>query len=308
MNISDVGLRVECTNKCNLRCDYCLSLTSEEYRNRPETNFEALARFIEALKINRLFLIGGEICFYYRIEALMRFCRKKNIIVGTFTNGTLLKEYLRLIAINRELRIGVSYNQEGHPQRLNLCDQFIEQMPVCAINILVNDQSVTQLSSLVERFSKLKKIEHIKLFSDEDEAIGPYQALFESLVEKYPKVYIHDFHLRQGLAEKVATSRWYGIVCNHPLSIKGNSISFCKNIENFGMDITQIDFTQQQNINRLQQRFDDFQEKIQSGEIEYCRKCRFKTLLNKEMLIANWMETSLRQYQNRKQKKEKTCA
>ncbi|MBM3247878.1 MAG: radical SAM protein [Candidatus Omnitrophica bacterium] len=296
MELNQFPLRIEITNKCNLKCDYCLSLTSCYYRNRPETDFAAVKKFIKFLKIRALFLLGGEVCFYHKMKELAKYCLDHKVGIGIVTNGTILDKYKELSKINKNISYLVSYNEEGHPRRLELCDKFIKEMNVNSINILVNKNNLNTIIKRVERFHRLKKIRLIKIFSDERTNKGSYDRLFESLASKYKKVYIHDYSLMKGCLEKVEDIKGLRVRCDNPLSLKGNSISFCKNIEYFGMDITEIDFSKKYNRDRLKDKFLRFQKTINSGKVRYCKRCRFKSYITRDELVAQWVINNLRKH------------
>jgi len=296
MELNQFPLRIEITNKCNLKCDYCLSLTSSFYRNRPETDFTALKKFIKSLKIRALFLLGGEVCFYHKIKELAKYCLDNKVGIGIVTNGTILESYKKLSRINKDISYLVSYNEEGHPRRLELCDKFIKEMNVNSVNILVNKNNIDTVIKRVDRFSRLNKIKLIKIFSDERTNKGSYDKLFESLAKKYKKVYVHDYSLMKGYLEKVKDIKGLGVRCDNPLSLKGNSISFCKNIEDFGMDITKIDFSKKDNHDKLIDKFLRFQKTINSGKIRYCKRCRFKSYVTRDEMVAQWVINNLRKH------------
>ena len=157
MELNQYPLRIEITNKCNLKCDYCLSLTSSYYRNRPETNFAALKKFIKFLRIKSLLLLGGEVCYYHKINGLADYCFKNNISVGIITNGVLLDRYKEISAINKRIIYIVSYNKEGCLDRLKMCDRFIKEMNARVINILINEGNENNVVGQVKKFQKMKK-------------------------------------------------------------------------------------------------------------------------------------------------------
>lgn len=294
MELNQYPLRIEITNRCNLRCEYCLSLASSDYRNRPETDFDALIKFIKYLQINQLFLLGGEVCYYYKIDELANYCLENKVGLKIATNGTLLDRYKEISKINKNITYVVSYNKEGCRDRLKMCDKFVKEMNVKVINILLNEENKDTINDTVEKFQKTKKVNWMCIFSDERTKKGRYDSLFESLVSRYDKVFIFDYLLKKGAIERIEDykAHKHNIRCCHPLSLKGNNISFCKNIEDFGMKITGIDFSKKKNVDGLKIEFNKFQKKINLGKVPGCGECRFKELLTEVDDALEWVSSN----------------
>lgn len=172
--------------------------------------------------------MGGEVCFYHKINELVEYCLKNKVALGIVTNGTILDRYKTLSKINNKIRYVVSYNKEGCPNRLKSCERFIKEMKVNAVNILINKKNRNTVIRQIEKFHKMRKIKLIKIFSDERAKKGKYASFFEYLVSKYNKVYILDYSLMKDSFEKIEDTEGYKIKCNNPFSLKGNNISFCK--------------------------------------------------------------------------------
>ena len=93
------SLRVSVTDRCNIRCFYCMPLESVQFRSRAELlTFEEIARVVRvaaACGINSIRLTGGEPLLRSDVDVLIRQLRQVDGIrdLALTTNGMLLEEY-----------------------------------------------------------------------------------------------------------------------------------------------------------------------------------------------------------------------
>ena len=108
------SLRVSVTDRCNIRCFYCMPIENVEFKPRSEIlSFEEIERFVRAvvpLGIDRLRLTGGEPLVRSDLPELIR--RLANVAgirdLALTTNGLLLAEHAEALARAGLQRLNVS--------------------------------------------------------------------------------------------------------------------------------------------------------------------------------------------------------
>src|SRR3954451_15174641 len=92
------SLRISVTDRCNIRCFYCMPAENVRFKPRRELlTFEEIARFVEAaarLGIDKLRLTGGEPLLRHDLPALVKLLKGVPGIreIALTTNGILLDE------------------------------------------------------------------------------------------------------------------------------------------------------------------------------------------------------------------------
>ena len=108
------NLRISVTDRCNIRCFYCMPAENVTFMNRRELlTFEELERFARiavTLGITKLRLTGGEPLVRQNLEVLVRLLAAIPGIedIGVTTNGLLLAEQAGLLFAAGLRRINVS--------------------------------------------------------------------------------------------------------------------------------------------------------------------------------------------------------
>ncbi|MBI4811063.1 MAG: radical SAM protein, partial [Ignavibacteriales bacterium] len=99
-NRNHTYLRISVTDRCNLRCNYCMPHGGIQLKKRSEIltfdEIEQLSRLFASMEINKIRLTGGEPLVRKNLPAL--FQRLANIpgiqTLGMTTNGVLLKSFV----------------------------------------------------------------------------------------------------------------------------------------------------------------------------------------------------------------------
>src|ERR1035437_3524329 len=92
-------LRISVTDRCNLRCTYCMPEEGIKlFSHKEMLSFDEIARFTKAAVLNgvtKVRLTGGEPLVRKGISALVRMISEIKGIddLSMTTNGTLLKQY-----------------------------------------------------------------------------------------------------------------------------------------------------------------------------------------------------------------------
>lgn len=95
------NLRLSVTDRCNIRCFYCMPAENVQFRPREELlTFEEIVRFVKAvapLGVNKLRLTGGEPLVRRDLDQLIRQLKKIGGLkdIALTTNGILLAEQAR---------------------------------------------------------------------------------------------------------------------------------------------------------------------------------------------------------------------
>jgi cyclic pyranopterin phosphate synthase len=88
-------LRISVTDRCNLRCHYCMPVHGLEFHRKSEIlTFEEIVRAVQVantLGIDRARITGGEPLVRQELPTLMRMLRRKELSMTT--NGLLLSRY-----------------------------------------------------------------------------------------------------------------------------------------------------------------------------------------------------------------------
>src|SRR5215210_5482579 len=96
------NLRISVTDRCNLRCTYCMDEEVTFMDRRELLTFEEIARFVRVaapLGIDKVRLTGGEPLMRRGLPGLVRLvCAVEGIRdVGLTTNGILLAEHAQAL-------------------------------------------------------------------------------------------------------------------------------------------------------------------------------------------------------------------
>jgi cyclic pyranopterin phosphate synthase len=125
------NLRLSVTDRCNLRCDYCMP--EKEYVWLPRADllqFEEIGRLADvfgALGVERIRLTGGEPLVRHELPALVRILAEKPWLrdFAMTTNGVLLEEHARALREAGLHRITVSLDTL-QPERFQKLARFNE--------------------------------------------------------------------------------------------------------------------------------------------------------------------------------------
>ena len=121
------SLRISVTDRCNIRCFYCMPEHDVEFLPRQELlSFEEMTRFVSVVAkmgVNRLRLTGGEPLVRKNVDGLITQLRRIPGIedIAMTTNGLLLKDYvseLKKAGLNR-LNISLDGLSEATFQKIS---------------------------------------------------------------------------------------------------------------------------------------------------------------------------------------------
>ncbi len=107
-------LRISVTDRCNLRCSYCMPPEGIQLMSHPDIlSFEEIHTIVETLVpfgINKIRLTGGEPLVRKGIEDLVRMISSIEGVkdISLTTNGILLEKYAKALALNGLKRVNVS--------------------------------------------------------------------------------------------------------------------------------------------------------------------------------------------------------
>jgi MoaA/NifB/PqqE/SkfB family radical SAM enzyme len=117
-------LIVELTNRCNLRCSYCLRDEDALYR-QPE-NFLPLEFFTrilsearEAAQIEHVMFTGGEVTLHPGFDEILSAVRAENLKCSFITNGWNFERVWRPIQAHRETLTHVAFSLDGPTRELH---------------------------------------------------------------------------------------------------------------------------------------------------------------------------------------------
>src|SRR5438093_12584083 len=123
------NLRLSVTDRCNLRCEYCMPEDDYVWLPREDVlQFEETAALVDvfiALGVNKLRLTGGEPLLRRDLAALVRMLAAKPglIDLALTTNGVLLAEHAEALRAAGLGRITVSLDTL-HPDRFTSLTRF----------------------------------------------------------------------------------------------------------------------------------------------------------------------------------------
>src|SRR5438093_12075291 len=123
------NLRLSVTDRCNLRCEYCMPEDDYVWLPRADVlRFEEISTLVDvfvALGVNKLRLTGGEPLLRRDLAALVRMLAAKPglIDLALTTNGVLLAEHAEALRAAGLGRITVSLDTL-HPDRFTSLTRF----------------------------------------------------------------------------------------------------------------------------------------------------------------------------------------
>lgn len=91
------AIRVELTNRCNLKCSFCYANANNRVQINDEMDTELLKLFINKFRQNggqEILFTGGECLLRKDICTLLNTSKSLGLITKIFTNGTLLTEQI----------------------------------------------------------------------------------------------------------------------------------------------------------------------------------------------------------------------
>ncbi|MGC8912635.1 MAG: GTP 3',8-cyclase MoaA [Thermoplasmata archaeon] len=158
------GVRLSITSRCNLSCFYCHGEGQAEEKDELSLREIAiLSDYLSKMGVDNVKLTGGEPLLRDDVTEIARFFRKKSIVPGITTNGTLLLEKAR------ELRnAGVSHVNVNLPSTnekiyekitgKNFCRKVIEGCVAArneGIAVKLNVVVLKGLNDTVEHFQQM---------------------------------------------------------------------------------------------------------------------------------------------------------
>ncbi|MBC8384182.1 MAG: radical SAM protein [Candidatus Cloacimonetes bacterium] len=182
-------LRISVTDKCNLRCTYCMPEEGVKHRKHDDfLSFEEIEKIvIESAKlgINKIRLTGGEPLVKRGIEELVRKIAKVDGIetVAMTTNGILLPQKAKALKEAGLSSVNISFDsfdarkyekitRGGKLQDvLNGINSAIEEKITVKINMVVTEETSNEEIAEMQKFCdekkiKLQLINHYSLVSE----------------------------------------------------------------------------------------------------------------------------------------------
>lgn len=133
-------LRISLTERCNLRCTYCMPAEGIQLRDRAEfmssEELLVIANQFVQLGVKKIRLTGGEPLIKKNFEQILEGLSKLNVELAITTNGVLLDKYLDKLwsAGIRTLNISLdSLNKEqfNNISRRNYFERIIDNINLC---------------------------------------------------------------------------------------------------------------------------------------------------------------------------------
>lgn len=184
------SFRISVTDRCNIRCFYCMPEENVQFRPRPELlTYEEFARVVRVaadMGINRIRLTGGEPLVRRDIDVLIERLKQTPGIesVGLTTNGLLLPQHARALARAGLDRLNISLDTLDEEvffqiSRRRGLDQVIEgihlarelgfkkiRLNAIAIKGLTESQIIPLVEFAVQSGLELRFIEFMPLDAD----------------------------------------------------------------------------------------------------------------------------------------------
>ena len=147
---------IEITNICNLNCSFCPK------NNRPKKfmaveEFDTITDEISPLTNTVCLHLMGEPLLHPNIKEMFEICNKKNLNVYLTTNGTLIKQNLRLLKSGCAKRISVSLHSFEANDNSNSLDEYLESVLTSCKEISDNSQTYIEFRLWNEAVDKNAK-------------------------------------------------------------------------------------------------------------------------------------------------------
>ena len=164
-------LRISLTEKCNLRCTYCMPaagipLSPRAHLMSAEEIYE-IAKLFVAHGVNKIRLTGGEPFVRKDFEGIIRKLATLNVEIAITTNGILLERYLPLLKELNILNITISIdsldlekNQEitrrNYFEKVWKAIKTMQQLvPIVKLNVVlmkgINDNEINDFIALTQK-------------------------------------------------------------------------------------------------------------------------------------------------------------
>lgn len=164
-------LRISLTEKCNLRCTYCMPaagipLSPRAHLMSAEEIYE-IAKLFVAHGVNKIRLTGGEPFVRKDFEGIIRKLASLNVEIAITTNGILLERYLPLLKELNILNITISIdsldiekNQEitrrNYFEKVWKAIKTMQQLvPIVKLNVVlmkgINDNEINDFIALTQK-------------------------------------------------------------------------------------------------------------------------------------------------------------
>jgi len=156
------------TNRCNSKCVYCEARANEENPEELTTaQIKGVLDELRDLKVKRFFVIGGEPFMRKDLFEVFDYAKKRDMIIGVFTNSLLyrkLKEKIKNIGFQNIWTsidgLAETHNKyRGHPGAYEITMEAIRyyskiEIPVRVVNTVVHPNNFDELPELFEHLKK----------------------------------------------------------------------------------------------------------------------------------------------------------
>ena len=166
------SVRVSVTDRCNLRCSYCMPEASYVWLPRSDLlSFEEIARLVDVLSglgVSKVRLTGGEPLLRHDVAALVRLLAHKPRIedVSLTTNGVLLHDVARELRVAGLHRLTVSLDTLRPERFLALTGRDLHGAVLAGIDAaLVHGFQGIKLDSIVLRGTNDDEIPELLAFA-----------------------------------------------------------------------------------------------------------------------------------------------
>ena len=154
-------LKLELTNRCNLKCKHCLANAGLSSKELSLQDIENILLQAKALGVNAIGLVGGEPFLRSDLGGIIGIIYKLRMVFSISTNGTLIDEK-RIETIRRKNLIKVSVSLDGTEEFHNELrgNPQAYQKALRGIKMLSDHQIKTAVAMVINRDNYLL-IEHV---------------------------------------------------------------------------------------------------------------------------------------------------
>ena len=172
----------ELTNCCNLECKHCFNKSNKDaHAGLKKDNIFTLIDELAEIKINALYLTGGEPTCYQYFNEVIKYLNKKNIKVILASNAYDIDPYIECIRKNISSDTGIFISIDGinevHDEFRNKKGAF--HKTVQNIKLLIEHGISVRISSVIWK----KNIHQIEQMVKLAKSLGAYQIHFTFLIK-----------------------------------------------------------------------------------------------------------------------------
>jgi len=124
------------TLRCNMSCEFCFNRSMTAVQDMSPLSFNAMIAALKGASVKTIDIIGGEPTLHHNIIGFIHVAVQSGFSVNVSSNGTNLAALEKIMAIGKQVTVGISINDR---ETLKQASEFIQRRKPVVKTVFIDD-------------------------------------------------------------------------------------------------------------------------------------------------------------------------